>query len=86
MTFIDHKDKSYSHTTQQEMADRIRVSRVTVVRWETGQQPVPGPVTVLMDLLRRREREGYDRAPERAAGPRALQLSMAIDAPEPAAG
>lgn len=39
--------------SQGEFADLVRVeSDRTVRRWETGERPIPGPVAVLLDLLR----------------------------------
>lgn len=38
--------------TQAELAAFLRVVLRTVQKWELGERPVPGPVTVLMEQLR----------------------------------
>ena len=52
--------------TQQGLADVLRVSRVTVARWETGERSVSGPVAL---LLQRLIQEQHGRAPKRARTP-----------------
>ena len=38
--------------TQLALAERIRVTRRAVLYWESGDKPIPGPVAVLMGMLR----------------------------------
>jgi len=37
--------------TQRELAELLRVHRMTVVRWETGKVPIPEPMSLLVTKL-----------------------------------
>lgn len=37
--------------SQQAMADRLKVHRVTVARWETGKRAIPNTVAYLLSLM-----------------------------------
>lgn len=38
--------------TQSQLAERLRISdKRTIRRWETGERPISGPVTILMEQL-----------------------------------
>ena len=39
--------------SQTQAAAELRVTPLTVKRWEAGTSPIPGPITRLMELLRR---------------------------------
>ena len=39
--------------TQQQLADTLRTTRVSVARYETGMRRIPGMVKVMLDQLRR---------------------------------
>lgn len=40
--------------TQQELADRLRVDRVTVARWETGARAIPPFLDLALETVKRR--------------------------------
>lgn len=42
--------------TQQELADRLRVDRVTIARWETGARSIPPYLDLALETVRRRKR------------------------------
>jgi transcriptional regulator with XRE-family HTH domain len=39
--------------TQQELADRLRVDRVTIARWETGARSIPPYLDLALETVRR---------------------------------
>src|SRR5712692_5347657 len=68
------------HWTQKRLADELKVSRITVNRWEKGEQhPTAYYLKKLVDLLGLDEKE--EDAPYRSAAkmPQAPQESPAID-------
>ncbi len=39
--------------TQQELADRLRVDRVTIARWETGARSIPPYLDLALETVKR---------------------------------
>jgi transcriptional regulator with XRE-family HTH domain len=37
--------------TQRTLAERIGVHRITIAKWETGVEPIPKSIALLIDLL-----------------------------------
>jgi transcriptional regulator with XRE-family HTH domain len=40
--------------TQQELADRLRVDRVTIARWETGARSIPPYLDLALETVARK--------------------------------
>lgn len=43
--------------TQQELADRLRVDRVTIARWETGARSIPPYLDLALETVKRGTRK-----------------------------
>lgn len=39
--------------TQQELADKLRVDRVTIARWETGTRSIPPYLDLALETVKR---------------------------------
>lgn len=55
MTAIEFKEiRKRAGLTQSQLADYLRISDKRTIRyWETGERPVSGPVSLLMEQLSR---------------------------------
>jgi transcriptional regulator with XRE-family HTH domain len=42
--------------TQEALAKRIGVHRITIAKWEAGTVPIPKPIGLLMELLTKENR------------------------------
>lgn len=45
--------RSKCNLSQAEMARALKVSTSSVVKWESGKRPIPGPVSILMNIIDR---------------------------------
>jgi DNA-binding transcriptional regulator YiaG len=49
--------RGYLHMSHRTLARQLNVTRSAVARWESGREPVPNLVEVLMNALQRQKRQ-----------------------------